>query len=111
MQDTQCSLKKDSLNWYLRIGVFLVLFILAAGAFAQGGGNVAITGTITDSSGAVLPGATVTVTQKNTSLSRTDTTNGTGHFNVVSIPPATYTVSVEAQGFKKYIQDVVLLAD
>lgn len=111
MQDLQCSLKKASSKWYLRIGVFLILFVVVTAAFAQGGGNVAITGTVTDSSGAVVAGATVTVTQKNTSVIRTDTTNGTGQFNVVSIPPATYTVAVEAQGFKKYVQDVVLLAD
>jgi hypothetical protein len=51
------------------------------------------------------------VTEKNTSVSRTVTTNGTGQFNISSIPPATYTVAVEAQGFKRYVQDVVLLAD
>ena len=85
--------------------------LLGASAFAQGGGNVAITGTVTDPSGAVLPGAKVTVTQLNTSVVRTAVTNDSGQFNVPSIPPATYTVSVEAQGFKKYIQTVVLLAD
>jgi hypothetical protein len=111
MQGLQCSLKKVCLKWYFRIGSFLLLFVLAAGAFAQGGGNVAITGTVSDSTGAVVPGAKVTVTQKNTSTNRTDTANSTGQFNIVSIPPATYTVSVEAQGFKKYVQDVVLLAD
>ena len=97
--------------WRLPILVLLALFAFTAGAFAQGGGNVAITGTVTDATGAVLPGAKVTVTNKNTSVSREVTTNGTGQFNVSSIPPATYTVSVEAQGFKRYVQDVVLLAD
>ena len=95
----------------LRIFVFLVLPLFAIGSFAQGGGSVAITGTVTDSTGALLPGAKITVTQKNTSIARVDTANGAGQFNISSIPPATYTVTVEAQGFKRYVQDVTLLAD
>ena len=92
------------------------MFVLALvgfvpGAFAQGGGNVAISGTVTDSTGAVVPNAKVTVTQKNTSITRVVSTNGTGQFDVTSIPPATYAVTVEAQGFKRYAQDIVLLAD
>jgi len=100
-----------SLNWLLQLVIVLALVGFAPGTFAQGGGNVAITGTVTDSTGAVLPGAKVTVTAKNTSISRVDTSNSTGQFNISSIPPATYTVQVEAQGFKRYVQDVLLLAD
>jgi hypothetical protein len=96
---------------HLQVLVLMALFLLTVGAFAQGGGNVAITGTVTDASGGVLPNAKVTVTQKNTSISRVVTSNGTGQFNVSSIPPGTYTVSIEATGFKKYVQDVTLLAD
>ena len=96
---------------HLRVLVVLALSLLTVGAFAQGGGNVAITGTVTDASGGVLPNAKVIVTQKNTSISRVVTSNGTGQFNVSSIPPGTYTVSIEATGFKKYVQDVTLLAD
>jgi hypothetical protein len=82
-----------------------------SGAFAQGGGNVAITGTVSDPGGAIVTGAQVKVTQKNTSVTRVDTTNSSGEFNVSPLPPATYTVSVEASGFKRYVQDVELLAD
>ena len=88
----------------------LALSLLSVTAIAQGG-NVSITGTVTDSTGAVLPNGKVIVTQKNTSITRETVTNGTGQFTVSSIPPGTYTVTVEAQGFKKYVQDVVLLAD
>jgi hypothetical protein len=98
-------------KWAARVWVLLGFLTFLSGAFAQGGGNVAISGTVTDATGAVLPGAKVTVTQKNTSTTRTIVTNGTGQFNVTSIPPATYSVEVEAQGFKRYVQDVVLLAD
>ena len=98
-------------KWIVRIGILLGILTFLSGAWAQGGGNVAITGTVTDSTGAVMPNAKVTVTEKNTSIARTVVTNGTGQFNVTSLPPATYTVSVEATGFKKYVQDVTLLAD
>ena len=110
-QNSLSSIRISNFVSRLPILFLLTLFAFAAGAFAQGGGNVAITGTVTDSTGAVLPNAKVTVTQKNTSITRVVTTNGTGGFNVSSIPPATYTVTVEAQGFKRYVQDVVLLAD
>jgi hypothetical protein len=97
--------------WRIRILISLVLVLFTAGSWAQGGGNVAITGTVTDPSGAVISGAVVKVTQNNTSITRTETTNANGQFNVPSLPPAAYTVSVEAQGFKQFVQEVVLLAD
>src|SRR5438067_2461733 len=92
----------------------IALIVLAWGgtySLAQGGGNVAITGTVTDPTGAVISGAEVKVTQKNTSITRTEMTNGSGQFNLPSLPPATYTISVEAKGFKQYVQDVLLMAD
>lgn len=87
------------------------IFLLALNVFAQGGGNAAITGTVTDPSGAVVSGAQVTVTQQGTQVKRTVTSNESGHFNVPSLPPATYRVSITASGFKSYSQDFVLLAD
>ncbi|HEV2486771.1 MAG TPA: carboxypeptidase regulatory-like domain-containing protein [Terracidiphilus sp.] len=98
-------------TWRMRILAILLVFVSGACALAQGGGNVAISGTVMDPSGAVIAGANVTVTQKSTSVARATVTNGSGQFNIPSLPPTTYTVSVEATGFKKYVQDVVLLAD
>src|SRR5690348_14609143 len=97
--------------WRLRILVIMALFAFGVQAFAQGGGSAAITGTVTDPTGALITGADVKVTQKNTSVSRTDVSNASGAFNVPSLPPATYTVTIEAKGFQRYVQDVVLLAD
>ncbi len=54
-------------KWALQMGVLLGILTILSGAFAQGGGNVAITGTVMDPSGAVIAGAKVTVTQKSTS--------------------------------------------
>ena len=97
--------------WRIQIAVSVMALALTSGAFAQGGGSVAITGTVTDPSGAVVSGAKVTVTQENTAFSREDTTNSAGEFNIPSLPPATYTVTIDATGFKKYVQNVVMLAD
>ncbi len=97
-------------KWAVRAGILLGVLTLVSSAVAQGG-NVAISGTVTDSSGAILAGAAVKVTQKNTSATRAATTNGSGQFNFTALPPSTYTITVQAQGFKRYLQDVVLLAD
>jgi len=51
------------------------------------------------------------MTQVGTDVKRTATTNVSGQFTIPSLPPATYRVSVEAAGFKTYVQDVTLLAD
>jgi hypothetical protein len=97
--------------WRLRIVLsVLVALVFATSASAQGG-NVTISGTVSDPSGAVVPGAKVTVTQKATSFVREDISNTAGQFNISSIPPATYTVTIAAPGFKQYAQDVVMLAD
>lgn len=93
------------------LSILLLLLCLPATLIAQGGGNGAITGTVTDPSQAFVSGARVTVTRKGTGVSRTATTNESGHFSIPSLPPSSYTVSVEAQGFKLSSQDVTLLAD
>ena len=97
-------------KWAVRAGILLGVLTLLSSAVAQGG-NVAISGTVTDASGAIVAGAEVKVTQKNTSATRAATTNSSGQFNFTALPPSTYTVTVQAQGFKQYVQDVVMLAD
>ncbi len=96
--------------WRARILTLLLVFGFGSCAFAQGG-NVAITGTVADPSGAMIAGAKVTVVQKSTSVAHATLTSASGQFNIPSLPPSTYTVSIEATGFKKYVQDVVMLAD
>ena len=59
-----------------------------------------ITGKVIDSSGAVVPAATVTITNVATSQVRQIETNDTGNFTVPFLPPGTYRVQVEKQGFK-----------
>ncbi len=91
--------------------LFSVLLSIAVCVFGQGGGNAAMSGTVTDPSGALIANAQVTMTQAGTQIRRTATTNASGQFTIPSLPPAKYHLSVEAPGFKTYAQDVTLLAD
>src|SRR5256884_8808141 len=59
-----------------------------------------ITGTVTDPSGAAVPGATVTATCTATNASRTATTGNSGSYVLSNLPPCLYNLSVSAQGFK-----------
>ena len=94
-----------------KAGVLVGLVLFAVQVFAQGGGQAAISGTVVDQTGAAISGAKVSVTQKGTSALRATTTSATGSFNVPSLPPATYTVALQAQGFKSYSAEVTILAD
>jgi len=74
--------------------------ILAMAAFAQSD-NASISGIVKDPSGAVVTGATVTVTNESIGFERKTTTNESGFYTVPNIQPGFYTVTVEAPGFKK----------
>jgi hypothetical protein len=63
-----------------------------------------ILGTVTDSSGAVIPDAQVQVTNTATNVSTQVVTNSTGNYRVPYLPPGLYAVTVEHAGFKKYVR-------
>jgi hypothetical protein len=92
-------------------GVCTLLLLISGAAYAQGGGNAAMNGTVTDPTGGVIARAAVTMTQTGTEVKRTATTNGAGQFTIPSLSPSTYHLTVEAPGFKTYTRDVTLLAD
>jgi hypothetical protein len=74
--------------------------------------NGRINGTVSDSSGAVVPNAAVTITNTATNATRTAVTDEGGFYTVTSLPVGTYTVTVERSGFKKANQaGNVLTAD
>ena len=88
--------------------------ILAAlslgGSAAYGQGTSAtLTGQVTDSSGAVVPGATVTVTNADTNLAQTVTSNGEGTYFITPLRPGHYTLTVQAKGFERYAQSGIEL--
>ena len=79
-------------------------------ALAQIGQTASLTGTVTDATGAVLPGATVTVAgEALIGGSRTATTDADGRYRFPALPPGTYTMTVElGESFKKFEQTVNL---
>ncbi|MBX3290229.1 MAG: TonB-dependent receptor [Acidobacteria bacterium] len=73
--------------------------VLAVSAVAQDLDDVGISGRVTDTNGEAVPGATVTAKQVQTGLSRSVTTNASGRYQLIELPPGTYTIRFEAQGF------------
>ena len=68
-----------------------------------------INGTITDASGAVIPGATVKVTETSTGISRQVTSNSSGIFSFPVLKPGNYNVEATAQGFSKAVRSGIEL--
>jgi Carboxypeptidase regulatory-like domain/TonB dependent receptor-like, beta-barrel len=66
-------------------------------------------GTVTDSSGAAVPNATVTITNTGTNVSETTRTNGSGYYTQTRLIPGTYRVKVEAPTFKAAVVDAVVV--
>ena len=81
-----------------RIGLGLLVVLVASVAFAQDAGS--IRGTVTDTTGAVVPGATVTLTNESTSFTRDVVTDARGGYYFGAVSPGSYTVAVEIPGFK-----------
>src|SRR6266851_4734534 len=65
--------------------------------------NGDVIGTVTDTMGAVIPGAKVTLTNTGTHIAASTTTNGTGDYTFNLLNPGQYTVTIEATGFKKLV--------
>ena len=84
----------------------LMWSLVCAPAFAQSLGT--ITGEVKDSTGAVVPGVTVTVVNKATNATRTTASNPFGLYDVPALPPGTYTVKSELDGFRTVTREVEL---
>src|SRR5262249_43838214 len=94
------------------IARLLVLLLLAAApviSYSQSTFGT-LTGAVTDAKGAVLPGATVVITNRRTQISRTVTSDGGGNYQAVNLDAGLYGVTVTASGFAKANLEVDLLA-
>jgi hypothetical protein len=85
----------------------LPIVLFAGIAHAQLSGTGAISGTVTDQTGAVVPNATVIVTNVATNVQTIRTTTGAGDYNITPLTPGGYTVTVTAAGFQKLVQQNV----
>jgi hypothetical protein len=92
--------------------VFLLLVLLVAMGItmhAQAPSGT-IVGTVKDESGAVIPNATITITNKATNVGRTVTVNAEGLYSAPALQPGDYTVRGEMQGFRTIVRDAIVAA-
>ncbi|HXP47734.1 MAG TPA: carboxypeptidase-like regulatory domain-containing protein, partial [Terriglobales bacterium] len=88
--------------------VTVAVFIFPPLAFAQGETTSAIIGQVSDETGAVVPNATIRITNRDTGLRRTASTDAAGRFNLPQLKPGNYSVRVEAPGFAPQQNDGVV---
>lgn len=86
------------------LAISIAVLCLAGLARAQATNSGDIRGTVTDTSGAVIPSAKVTVLNINTGVTRTLYTNSSGVYDTVSILPGDYTVTITKSGFKTFVR-------
>jgi hypothetical protein len=97
---------RKSMGWILP----LLLVILGVGAcYAQSINSGDIRGTVTDPSGALIPGVTVTVMNTDTGVSKDFTTNGDGLYDTNSLVPGPYTVTFTKDGFDQLVRGPITL--
>jgi len=84
----------------------LLLSGLTSGLYARAV-SASLLGAVTDSSGAVVPGAKVTITEMNTGLSRKVETNASGNYMFPALDPGRYRVTVEQPGFRTAVKEGV----
>ena len=87
--------------------VLIVSLAIAATLAAQIAGSGSIQGTITDPSGAVIPGATVVATNTATGVKTERQSTSAGVFVISPLPAGPYTVTVTSQGFQTFVQERV----
>lgn len=104
---THC-VKNHSILVALLVSIALCLFV--PGLQAQF--RASISGVVSDPSGAIIPGATVTLTNKSTNQTQTATTNASGTYVFNALPPDHFSINVTAAGFKnKVLPDVQIIPE
>ncbi len=99
-----------SLTWVAVLCLCLACVLsLGRPANAQSTTDGAIGGTVMDATGAAVPGAKVTAKNNGTNASDSATTDDTGYFRIGKLPPAQYTVKIEANGFAPYTAEQVVV--
>jgi len=94
--------------WTARVLTVLLALLLPLALRAQLDSG-SITGVVRDSSGAVVPGATITVTNSATGARLVTKSTSTGNYEVSGLPPETYTLEAAAAGFENYVVSGVVV--
>src|SRR5690348_82636 len=100
-------------KWSITLKLVLPLLILfAASPVLQAQYRAGIQGVVEDPTGAGVPGATLTLTNKDTGIVQTATSNADGVYNFLSLPPGNYSIKVDATGFApKTLADVTVAGE
>lgn len=91
-----------------KLETLVILLLLAAGT-VRGSITASISGTVTDPTGAVIPGAAVTAHNTETGIDSSTQTNAQGFYNFPALPTGKYEVSIKAAGFQEYRQTGLVL--
>ena len=91
------------------VSLFLIVSIFPTAALAQANFTAQVRGVVQDTSNAVVPRATVTMTNDGTQVSEKATTDELGRYIFNGLPPASYTMKVEVSGFKTVVRSNVVL--
>jgi carboxypeptidase family protein len=91
------------------VALFVVLFLSVPHAASAQTGQGSLRGYVKDQQGGALPGATVTATSPEMLAPATSTTDAEGFYRILNLPPGTYILSVEIQGFSPHRQEGILL--
>lgn len=110
MHPTQPRTRGCGLQPALLTFLMLALAVVLQPTLHAQGITGSITGTVTDSTGAAIPGATVSVTQIATNAVHSVTTSDVGNFTVTQLPPGEYQVKVDKAAFQTYVQKGVVLS-
>jgi outer membrane receptor protein involved in Fe transport len=89
--------------------VFILAFAIASAVFGQGGESTQILGVVEDSTGAVVPGVSITATHIATGQIRRVVTGESGTYVFALMPPGEYTVRAEREGFKADVRSGLIL--
>ena len=87
----------------------LAILSFVSVAFAQTTGTATMVGTITDNTGAIVPGAAINIVNTETQFVSNSETNTEGGYYVPNLSPGTYRLTVQAPGFKRYVREGIIL--
>ena len=89
--------------------VLVLIFLSASAIFGQAVAIGSVSGTVSDQSGSIVPGATVHMTETDKGTVHTGTTDAEGHYTFNNLPVGPYRLEVSANGFKGYAQTGIIL--
>src|SRR5262249_46368163 len=92
-----------------RFALLLTAIVLSTGSLVSQSTTAGITGTITDASGAAVPAASITVAGDGTGLTRQTKSGDVGNYTVALLPPGSYRITVQHDGFRPVTRSGVVL--